>query len=265
MIKIRYVFLAIVAFAVVGLSSCNFGNQAANNSPTPNINSETPVLETAKNEEARDIDYMTKLGLMKGHMIVGKELLDLNKPKQAEPHIGHPVEEIYADIEEDLEKRQVKEFKTGLDDLHNLVKLKPSDPEIATNFASSMKAIDDAIAVLPEDKRKNPAFILQTINGLLDTANSEYGAAIAKDKIVEDIEYQDSRGFVLYAQELYDGIAEQMTKNNPQANKEIKTAMTDLIKAWPTAIAPEKPVKSPDEVNKLVKNIEQNVQSIISS
>ncbi len=222
MIKIRYVFLAIVAFAVVGLSSCNFGNQAANNSPTPNINSETPVLETAKNEEARDIDYMTKLGLMKGHMIVGKELLDLNKPKQAEPHIGHPVEEIYADIEEDLEKRQVKEFKTGLDDLHNLVKLKPSDPEIATNFASSMKAIDDAIAVLPEDKRKNPAFILQTINGLLDTANSEYGAAIAKNKIVEDIDYQDSRGFVLYAQELYGGIAEQMSKKIPKLTKKLK-------------------------------------------
>ncbi|MEO0967980.1 MAG: hypothetical protein AAFX80_06435 [Cyanobacteria bacterium J06639_18] len=84
-------------------------------------------------------------------------------------------------------------------------------------------------AVLPEDKRKNPAFILQIINGLLDTATSEYGAAIAKNKIVEDIDYQDSRGFVLYAQELYSGIAEQMSKNNPQTNKEIKTAMTDLI------------------------------------
>ena len=85
-----------------------------------------------------------------------------------------------------------------------------------------MKAIDDAIAVLPEDKRKNPAFILQTINGLLDTANSEYGAAIAKNKIVEDIDYQDSRGFVLYAQELYGGIAEQMSKKIPKLTKKLK-------------------------------------------
>ena len=27
--------------------------------------------------EAKDVDYMTKLGLMKGHLLVAKELLDL--------------------------------------------------------------------------------------------------------------------------------------------------------------------------------------------
>lgn len=262
MIKIRYVFLAIATCTVVGLSSCNFGTPTANNSPTPDVPSETQVTETVKNGETQDLDYMTKLGLMKGHMVVGKELLDLNEPEQAEPHIGHPVEEIYADIEEQLEKRNVKEFKTGLDDLHNLVKAKPNDPEIATNFASSMKAIDDAIAAVPEDKRNSPAFILQTINGLLDTANSEYGAAIAKNKIVEDIEYQDSRGFVLYAQDLYARISGQMAKEYPQADKEIKTVMTDLIKAWPAPIAPEQPVKSPDEVAKLVQNIQEKAQIV---
>ena len=41
---------------------------------------------------AKDVDYMAKLGLMKGHLIVAKELLDQQQPKQAEPHIGHPVE-----------------------------------------------------------------------------------------------------------------------------------------------------------------------------
>ncbi len=265
MIKIRYVFLAIAACAVVGLSSCNFGNPTATNSPTTNVTSEAQVTETAKGGETQDVDYMTKLGLMKGHMIVGKELLDLNEFKQAEPHIGHPVEEIYADIEEELEKRNVKEFKTGLDDLHNLVKLKPKDPSVANNFASSMKAIDDAIATVPEEKRNNPAFILQTINGLLDTANSEYGAAIANNKIVENIEYQDSRGFVLYAQELYTSISDQMTKDYPQAHKEIAAAMTDLIKAWPSPIAPEQPVKSPDEVAKLVQNIKEKTQRLSAS
>ena len=56
---------------------------------------------------AKDADYMVKLGLMKGHLFVAKELLDLKKPKDAEPHIGHPVEEIYTDVAEQDRKSVV--------------------------------------------------------------------------------------------------------------------------------------------------------------
>ena len=49
------------------------------------------VEEVVLTGEAKDIDYITKLGLMKGHLLVAKELLDQNQPKQAQPHIGHPV------------------------------------------------------------------------------------------------------------------------------------------------------------------------------
>jgi high-affinity iron transporter len=51
---------------------------------------------------------------------------------------------------------------------------------------------------LPEAQRKSPEFTLKVINGLLDTANSEYGAAVANGKIAAVIEYKDSRGFVNY-------------------------------------------------------------------
>jgi len=78
--------------------------------------------------EAKDVDYMTKLGLMKGHLIVAKELLDQGKPDQAEPHIGHPVEEIYADVEDQLNERKIPEFKTTLIKLQDLVKAGAKDP-----------------------------------------------------------------------------------------------------------------------------------------
>jgi len=38
---------------------------------------------------------------------------------------------------------------------------------------------------------------------MLKTAAEEYKAAIANNKFVELIEYQDSRGFVLCAEDLY--------------------------------------------------------------
>jgi DNA uptake protein ComE-like DNA-binding protein len=213
----------------------------------------------------KDADYMVKLGLMKGHLFVAKELLDLNKPKDAEPHIGHPVEEIYTDVADQLNERKVKEFKTTLITLEDLVKAGAKDNnKVTTNFKESMQSIDGAIAALPDTQRKSPAFILQVINGLLDTANSEYGAAIAGGKIKAAIEYQDSRGFINYADSLYQQIAASMAKDHPDAHKIIMANMKQLKTAWPSPIPPATPVKTAVEVGKLVTAIEQSTQKIIS-
>jgi Helix-hairpin-helix motif len=214
----------------------------------------------------KDADYMVKLGLMKGHLFVAKELLDLKKPKDAEPHIGHPVEEIYTDVADQLTERKVKEFKTTLISLEDLVKAGAKDNnKVTTNFKESMVSIDGAIAALPDAQRKSPAFVLQVINGLLDTANSEYGAAITDGKIKAAIEYQDSRGFIVYTNMLYQGIAAAMAKDHPAAHKTITENLKQLTTAWPAAIPPATPVKTPAEVGKLVTAIEQTTQKIITT
>lgn len=220
------------------------------------------VEEVVLTGEAKDIDYMTKLGLMKGHLLVAQELLDQNQPKQAQPHIGHPVEEIYIDIEEQLDERKVKEFKSNLVSLTDLVKSNPKDAKIKTNFTTAVQAVDNAIAILPTEQRSQPEFILPVINGLLDAANSEYGAAVAKGKITAPIEYQDSRGFVVYSQELYKSISSQMIQENPEPHKAIDTAFGELVKVWPAAIPPAQAVKTPEDVTKLVKTIEENTRKV---
>jgi hypothetical protein len=219
------------------------------------------IEEIVLTGEAKDLDYMVKLGLMKGHMMVAKELLDLGKPNQAEPHIGHPVEEIYADVEEQLNERKVKEFKSVLISLQDLVKAGAKDKaKVEADFKASVTAIDGAIAILPETQRSDPKFVLQVLNGLLDTANSEYGAAISDGKVKEAIEYQDSRGFVVYSNELYDKIA---TKLKPETNSKIAADLKDLTTAWPAAIPPAVPVKTTDAVTKLVKGIEAEIQKAV--
>jgi Helix-hairpin-helix motif len=228
------------------------------------IKDSVTVQEVVLTGEAKDVDYMTKLGLMKGHLLVAKELLDQNQPKQAEPHIGHPVEEIYVDVEEQLNERKVKEFKTTLVSLEDLVKSNPKNAKVKTDFTSSMQSVDGAIAALPASVRSKPGFVLQVINELLDAANSEYGAAIAGGKVTAPIEYQDSRGFVTYTNELYKGISSQIAQANPEADKAIKTTLAELLKAWPTAIPPAQAVKTQGDVTKLVKTIEQNSQKVIA-
>ena len=55
--------------------------------------------------------------------------------------------------------------------------------------------MDSAIQAVPATERQSPEFVLRVIDGLLDTADGEYRATIANDKIVEVNEYQDFRGF----------------------------------------------------------------------
>ncbi|WP_310488815.1 helix-hairpin-helix domain-containing protein [Chamaesiphon sp. VAR_69_metabat_338] len=213
--------------------------------------------------EARDVDYMTKLGLMKGHLMVAKELLDLKQAVQAEPHIGHPVEEIYADVEEQLKERKVPEFKTPLIALHDLVKGGAKDgAKVNADFTVAMKSVDGAISILPATQRNSATFTLQVINGLLDTANSEYKSSIAKGKIAQIVEYQDSRGFVTYVNQLFRAIEPQLKQANPAVATTIGTTLADLTKAWPAPIAPAAPVKTAEEVTKLVKQIESEAMKI---
>ncbi|HEY9725341.1 MAG TPA: hypothetical protein V6D50_02740 [Chroococcales cyanobacterium] len=215
--------------------------------------------------EAKDVDYMTKLGLMKGHLLVAKELLDQGKPKEAEPHIGHPVEEIYVDVEEQFQERKVPDFKNQLVGLQDLLKSKPKDAKVASQFQQSMQSVDNAIQGLPANERQSPEFVLKVISELLDAANSEYGAAIANGKIAAAIEYQDSRGFVTYADTLYSSVSGQLAKQSPEAHKAIQESMSKLKTAWPSVIPPATPVLTPDQVSQEIKAIEQNAQKALKA
>jgi Helix-hairpin-helix motif len=230
------------------------------------IKDQITIEEIVLTGEAKDVDYMTKLGLMKGHMLVASELLALKKPDQAEPHIGHPVEEIYVELEEQLGERKVPEFKAILSEVQDLVKSKPDDAQIPSKFDQAMRAIDTAIDSLPETQRQTPSFAMQVINGLLETATAEYTAAIANGKIQAVIEYQDSRGFVEYAEgTVFKGIEAKIKQANPKVGEQIIATFSKLKKAWPGALAPAAPVFTPDEVAAKVKQIEMSGETVLKA
>ena len=209
-----------------------------------------------------DVSYMITLGLMKGHLIVGKELLTAKNYEQAEPHIGHPVEELYGDIEAELPQRNVQDFKRTLNQLHDLVQSVPDSPEVSTQYETVLESINTAIEALPPEQLKSPQFVLETINGMLAVAGEEYAASMVDGKFVELVEYQDSRGFVLYALELYNAVSEQVEQENSQAAQVIKSSLDELTKAWPSVDLPEAPIMMPEEVSKLIETIRQESENL---
>lgn len=227
------------------------------------IKSHVTVEELVLTGEARDVDYLTKLGLMKGHLIIAGQLLALNLPEQAEPHLGHPVEEIYVDIAEQLPERNVPDFSDILTTTQDLVKAKPNDPQVKSTYDQAMAAVDQAIAAIPADHLQSPSFVLQSVTEMLETAVAEYTAAISGGKITEVIEYQDSRGFVEYAK---DTLLPQIEPGMEAAvTRDLKAKMDTLFQAWPEPVPPAAPVVSADEVANQVKAIEQTAASVINS
>ena len=136
---------------------------------------------------------MTVLGLMKGHLIAAQELIAAGDYEQAEPHISHPVEELYSEIEPVLPEKGVEDFKPTLIQLQDLAKSAPDSPEMDALFDQSLASINEAIAAVPEEQRNSPDFVIDVMVEVLKNAATEYEAAIANGQFVEIVEYQDSQ------------------------------------------------------------------------
>lgn len=189
-----------------------------------------------------DTAYLAVLGQMRGHLIVARELMQEGNFAQAEKHIGHPVEELYGSVEPELERRRVKPFKESLTALLELIQASPGSPETRRAYQSAVAAIDAAMLGVPETVRRDPATTAAVVREIVKVAASEYDASIADGAIVETIEYQDSRGFVLYAGELLKASLGPGT--GPEASAllvPIQKRLTALAKAWPSLKPPTRP------------------------
>ncbi len=199
--------------------------------------------EGAQEIASSDTAYLAVLGQMRGHLIVARELMQQGNFAQAEKHIGHPVEELYGSVEPELERRRVKPFKDELTGLLELIQASPGSPDTAKAYQSAVAAVDAARLGVPETVRRDPATTAAVVREIVKVAASEYDASIADGAIVETIEYQDSRGFVLYAGELLKAALDPGTGAEASALlAPIQRGLAALAKAWPSLKPPPKPV-----------------------
>ena len=78
----------------------------------------------------REREFAVRIALLRGHLLVGDELVDQGQWNAALPHFLHPSEEIYGDIERQLADYRVPPFDAALAALTAAVKARKggSDP-----------------------------------------------------------------------------------------------------------------------------------------
>jgi hypothetical protein len=194
--------------------------------------------------------------MMKGHMRVGDELVRAGKWSEALPHFLHPIEELYGEVREPLAERDLAPFGDALDQLSRTVRRGSDLAAYQKQRDAVLARIDEALASVPAEKRREPDFLGGVVVDVLGTAADEYGAAFEGDRVVNVVEYQDSLGFVQETTDLLAAHAAAFTGDNAARLKAIQKQLAELRKAWPSVSPPDKPVMRPGEALALVSGIE---------
>jgi len=182
-----------------------------------------------------------RIALLRGHLLVGDELVKQQQWNAALPHFLHPTEEIYDDIKVQLDDYNLPQFDGALKALADAVKGKRAD------YAIRLKAVNYALAAVDANMKANldnwAGFVVEAAVEALKAATGEYQLAIVNGRIAKPVEYQDARGFIWQAQRMIDGVAPNLQKKDPAALGAVRTGLAELKKAFPSAVPPKLPVK----------------------
>lgn len=161
---------------------------------------DTPA-PSAEDAARTDADFGLRLGLIEGHLMVGRELLVAGQTQNSLPHFGHPVRELYSDMLPVIAARGGEQFDRDLIALEGLA-AQGNTPAFAAAFDAALAKVHAARALIPAERWQSDEFILGIAADTMTTAAQEYRNAIVAGRIDSLIEYHDARGFVFYLSDL---------------------------------------------------------------
>ena len=199
-------------------------------------------------------EQLSVLAQMQGHLLVAADLLQRGDARGAEPHTGHPVDELYGALEPAIASGKLPPFRDSLETLRQQVRLAPSAPATSRQLIEARKAIQSAISRLSPTFTRQPSLVLAVVRQLALSASSEYQGALDGNQIRETIEYQDARGYLLQA----DQLLRQARTDSPSANGSLQPAqerITAMLKALPSSQPPQRALLNAAALDSLARGI----------
>ena len=157
-----------------------------------------PLVAPALAAPPDDTDFLFRLGMLEGHLIVGHDLIRAGQNGLALPHFGHPVRELYDDIEDYVSAKRIPPFDAQLIKLEAAVASAPQSPQTEALYQAAIKTLHDARNAAPAAIRDSVPSMIKICSDTIDAAAGEYGESLNRGKIDVIVEYHDSRGFISY-------------------------------------------------------------------
>ncbi len=192
---------------------------------------EEAVPSGAENE---NVKFAANIEFIKGHLAQAMANKQAGSVELAIAHSGHPIEEVFSLIEEELAEHdealstQLKSSLTALGNQANTLS--------ASDFQSKVAEINEMLdkaytSVIEQEERSDPKFNALVVITLLETAEHEYEEAVEGGKIVEMIEYQDSTAFIARAEAVFDSFKAQVPSHEAEETEEFFEHLNSLTKA----------------------------------
>lgn len=243
-----------VSMVVTVPSVAQHGSHGA--APAPAVKDGAPVATAGMTRPQSGETYLTDGGprdpririyrdiaLMRGHILVGTELVNADRWDDALPHFLHPTEELYGAMERYIKLHKVTPFDKQLKALAQAVKAK-NKPAFQQAAKLVEARLSNALTSFRRFMTVQPftSYTMRTVAETLKVAKAEYAQAVEDGRITKPVEYQDSRGFVWHAEQLILAHQKDLAKVDAARLSEVRRQLTALKAAWPNALPPEKPV-----------------------
>ena len=204
------------------------------------------------------IRFYRDIELMRGHLLVGHQLIELELWDEALPHFLHPTEELYGLMEKYIKLHRIPPFDRDLQALAQAVKARRKGA-----YEQAVKVVDRRLdAALGVAKRfMTPVrnFTVRSAVEVLRVAQSEYETSMEDGKFVKPVEYQDSRGFVWQAERMFERSAAELTRIDKDSLTKIRATLSKLKTAWPAPMPPDAPVLDVGQISALISDIELHI------
>ena len=203
------------------------------------------------------IRLLRDLALIRGHLLIGNELIGEGRWDEALPHFLHPTEEIYSKLERYIKLHGVVPFDGQLKALAQTVKARRGGA-----YSQASRVVDERLTgasiVFRKYMNPLPRMTIKAAVEVLKVAAGEYASSIEGGRFSKPVEYQDSRGFILYAEQMIAGVAGDLNRQNAKALTDVRNQLAALKRAWPGPIevAPAAPVLDVASVAAIVTAIE---------
>jgi hypothetical protein len=160
----------------------------------------------AASDRAADMDFLFRLAMVEGHLIVGHDLLAARQGDLALPHFGHPVRELYDDLSEYLEARKFPAFDTQLLKLEAAAASAPYAAATEAQYTAVIETVHKAREIAPADLRASVPAMITVCAETLDAASGEYNGSLEGGQVKLLVEYHDSRGYVSWVSQYVDSL-----------------------------------------------------------
>lgn len=212
---------SIAAILLIGLWSCG-------EAVSPSEQEAPPEQSVEAQAALSDTEYLVRLGLMRGHLLVGHELYGLSALDAARSHSKHPTDELYAGMENEFTARGTVGFGDEL-----MAHALASEGEDATAVSAAYATLAAAIARSEAAVQTSPAMIVDVTVALLREAAAEYAIGIVDGRLSNAHEYQDAYGFTRVA------LSWARSDESNEVLDRIADRMEALMDMWPSLVPPE--------------------------